>query len=52
MVISNTRNVARMGDPFFYGTSVAKLDRLRLHDTGADGKKIKRSLQNDGTDID
>jgi len=30
-----------MGDAFYYGISVGKLERLRLHDTGVDGMKIK-----------
>jgi hypothetical protein len=42
MVISNTTNLAGKGDVFFYGISVRNPERVRLHDTGVDGKKIKQ----------
>jgi len=45
MIIPNTRNVARVGYAAFYGISVGKLERLRLQDTGGDGKKIKRIIK-------
>jgi hypothetical protein len=41
-----------MADAFLYGMSVGKRERFRLHDTGVDGKEEKRSLKNDGSDID
>jgi hypothetical protein len=52
MIASKMRYVARMRYVFFYGISVGKPERVRLEDTGVDGRIIKPIFKHGWADVD